>query len=77
MAGISGHGLRKTFTAKQAEEESTTNEIAALGGWEDLSAGRALYQIGTAEKDGKKRPGAAQKETNLEQKVPNLKNPSA
>ena len=36
LSGISGHGLRKTFAATQAEEASTTNEIAALGGWSDL-----------------------------------------
>ena len=36
LSGISAHGLRKTFAAMQAEDESTTNEIAALGGWEDL-----------------------------------------
>ena len=75
LSGISGHGLRKTFAATQAEEASTTNEIAALGGWEDLSAGRALHQIGAAENDGQKRPGAAQKETNLEQRLANLLNP--
>ena len=36
LSGISAHGLRKTFASKQAENESTTNEIAALGGWSDL-----------------------------------------
>ena len=34
LSGISGHGLRKTFAAKQAEDESTTMEIMALGGWD-------------------------------------------
>ena len=37
MSGISAHGLRKSFAAKQAEEESTTKEIMALGGWKTLS----------------------------------------
>ena len=36
LSGISAHGLRKKFASKQAENESTTNEIAALGGWSDL-----------------------------------------
>ncbi len=33
---ISAHGLRKAFAAQQAEQESSTSEIAALGGWDNL-----------------------------------------
>ena len=36
LDGISAHGLRKAFAAQQAEQESSTSEIAALGGWDNL-----------------------------------------
>ena len=36
LDGISPHGLRKAFAAQQAEQESSTSEIAALGGWDNL-----------------------------------------
>ena len=28
--------MRKAFAAQQAEQESSTSEIAALGGWDNL-----------------------------------------
>ena len=36
LDGISPHGLRKAFAAQQAEEGSSTSQIAALGGWDNL-----------------------------------------
>jgi integrase len=33
LSGISAHAMRKAFAAQQAEQESSTSEIAALGGW--------------------------------------------
>ena len=36
LTGVSAHGFRKAFAAKQAEASSTTKEIAALGGWDNL-----------------------------------------
>ena len=36
LDGISPHGLRTAFAAQQAEQESSTSEIAALGGWDNL-----------------------------------------
>ena len=36
LDGISPHGLRKAFAAQQAEQESSTSEIAAHGGWDNL-----------------------------------------
>jgi integrase len=36
LSGISLHGLRKRFAADQAESQSTTKEIMALGGWDNI-----------------------------------------
>ena len=36
LYGISAHAMRKAFAAQQAEQESSTSEIAALGGWDNL-----------------------------------------
>jgi hypothetical protein len=37
ISGISAQGLRKVFAAKEAEAESTTKEIMALGGWKTIT----------------------------------------
>jgi integrase len=66
LSGVSAHGLRKSFAAKQAEEESTTKEIMALGGWRTLS----MVQKYTESADRKrlnKNVQARRRDTNPEQ----------